>query len=149
MFISTIYLLNALLLSSSLIISHGYQLHPHKPHGSVPSTLPLTHDQELENDILQALSYKDDANLQYWHVKVLYHQSESGNRSQALKVSMMFYPITLHLPDTILQNTCKVLAAHAAITITQSSSQQKFLSYTDPLHLAISRTHLPQQQSQA
>jgi hypothetical protein len=40
------------------------------PTGSVPSTLPLTHDQELENDHVQAVSYNDDADLRHWHVLI-------------------------------------------------------------------------------
>jgi hypothetical protein len=45
------------------------------PTGSVPSTLPFTHDQELENDLVQALSYKDNADLRHWHVfNAIYRQ---------------------------------------------------------------------------
>jgi hypothetical protein len=35
------------------------------PTGFVLNTLPHTHDQELENDLVQALSYKDDADLRH------------------------------------------------------------------------------------
>jgi hypothetical protein len=37
------------------------------PTGSVPSTLPLTHDEELQGDLSKASTY-DDADLRYWHV---------------------------------------------------------------------------------
>jgi hypothetical protein len=52
-------------LASSLMAINFIRI---SPTGSVPSTLPLTHDQKLENDHLQALSYKDDADLRHWHV---------------------------------------------------------------------------------
>ena len=38
--------------------------------GSVPSTLPLMHDKELEKDLLQALYYTDDADLLHSHVLI-------------------------------------------------------------------------------
>jgi len=37
------------------------------PTGSVPSTLPLTPDEELRNNLLEARTF-DDPNLQHWHV---------------------------------------------------------------------------------
>jgi hypothetical protein len=36
--------------------------------GSLPSTLPFAHDNELEKDLVQALHYMDDADLRHWHV---------------------------------------------------------------------------------
>jgi hypothetical protein len=37
------------------------------PTGSVLSTLPLTHDDELQGDLSKASTY-DDADLRHWHV---------------------------------------------------------------------------------
>jgi hypothetical protein len=38
------------------------------PTGSVPSRLPLTHNNELEKDLLQALYYIDDEDRRHRHV---------------------------------------------------------------------------------